>query len=97
MLDLDFTADVWTWRGPAPYYFVRVPTELGEVVHVVSGAVTYGWGMVPVTATIGRTTWKTAMWPKDGGYVLPLKAAIRRAEGIVEGGEITVRLAIIQP
>jgi hypothetical protein len=94
MLDLDFTADVWTWRGQAPYYFVRVPAELGEVVKLVSGAVTYGWGMIPVTATIGGTTWKTAMWPKDGGYVLPLKDVIRRAERIAEGDEIAVRLSI---
>jgi hypothetical protein len=93
-LDLDFTAEIWEWRGPSPYYFVTVPRELCEIVHAVSGIVTYGWGMIPVRATIGTTTFRTAMWPKDGGYVLPLKDVVRRAERLDLGDEITVRIGI---
>ena len=93
-LDLEFTADIWEWRGPSPFHFVTVPAELCDIVHAVSGIVTYGWGMIPVSATIGTTTFTTAMWPKDGGYVLPLKDVVRRAERLGEGDEITVRIGI---
>ena len=62
--------------------------ELAEASAVVS----YGWGMIPVTARIGRTEWTTSLWPKDGRYVLPLKDVVRNAEGLEEGDTVTVRL-----
>ena len=55
---------------------------------------TYGWGMVPVEVEIGATTWTTSLWPKDGGYVVPLKDLVRKAEGIEVADTITVRLAV---
>ena len=57
-------------------------------------AVTYGWGMVPVTVGLGDTAWTTSLWPKDGGYVVPLKAAVRRAEGVELGDVVTLRLTV---
>jgi len=54
--------------------------------------VTYGWGMIPVRVQIGRTRWRTSLFPKDGGYVVPLKAKVRRAERIDDGDVVTVRL-----
>jgi hypothetical protein len=96
LLELTFTDDVWTWRGPAPYHFVTVPDELSSVIRALSGIVTYGWGMIPVQASIGDTAWTTALWPKDGRYVVPLKDAVRRAEALAPGDTVTVRLAIRQ-
>lgn len=58
-------------------------------------AVTYGWGMVPVRATLGATTWTTSLWPRSGSYVLPLKDAVRRAEGVDEGDPVVVRVAVV--
>jgi hypothetical protein len=46
--------------------------------------------MIPVRVRIGETEWETSLWPKDGGYVLPLKDAIRRAESLKEGDSVTV-------
>ena len=54
----------------------------------------YGWGMIPVTAQIGRTGWKTSIFPKDGRYVVPVKAPVRKAEGLDVGDTVTVRLGI---
>ena len=79
---------------PAPYYFVRVPDDEGELIAETATFVTYGWGMIPVTAYIGDTEWTTSLWPKDGSYVLPLKVWVRRDEEIDEGQEIAVRLSI---
>ena len=58
----------------------------------MSTAVTYGWGMIPVRVRIGDTEWTTSLWPKGGRYVVPLKDAVRNAEGLDEGDTVTVRL-----
>jgi hypothetical protein len=91
---LDFIGDVWSWRGPAPYHFVTVPDPQAAEIEAVSGMVSYGWGMVPVAVRLGDTEWRTALFPKDGGYVLPLKDAVRRAEDVEIGDTVQVRLSI---
>ena len=93
-MDLDVTGEIWHWRGPAPYYFVTVPAETSARIEEVASAVTYGWGMVPVLARVGNTEWQTSLWPKDGGYVVPLKDAVRRAEDLEEGELVTVELTV---
>lgn len=92
--ELEFTGDIWHWRGPAPFHFVTVPDEESAALHAVAPAVTYGWGMVPVRARIGTTEWATALVPKDGRYLVPLKVAVRRAEQLEEGDVVTVQLSI---
>lgn len=96
-MDLRFTGDIWHWRGPSPYYFVTVPGEQSAHLHAVSVGVTYGWGMIPVRARIGDTEWETSLFPKDGLYVVPLKDAVRRAEGLDEGVAVTVGLTVAGP
>jgi len=94
-MDLEFEGEIWFWQGPAPWYFVTVPeAECGELKEA-SRLVTYGWGMIPVTARIGRTEWKTSLFPKDGRYVVPVKAVVREAEGLREDDVVTVRLAVV--
>lgn len=93
-MDLDVTGVVWEWRGPAPFHFVTVPAEQAEVIADVAADVTYGWGMIPVAGRVGATRFTTSLWPKDGAYVIPLKDAVRRAEGIDLGDVVTVALHI---
>lgn len=93
-MEFEFTGKVWYWRGPSPYHFVTVPGAQSEDIKSIAEHVTYGWGMIPVTARIGRTVWTTAMYPKDGSYILPLKDMVRRAEGLAEGDEVTVWLEV---
>lgn len=93
-MDVTFSAELWFWKGPAPWYFVTVPDEECAAVEVMAAEVSYGWGMIPVTARIGGTEWTTSLWPKDGAYVVPLKAAVRKAEGIDDGELVTVRLSV---
>jgi hypothetical protein len=94
LLALEFVNDVWYWRGPAPFHFVSVPDELCVPIRAVAPVVTYGWGMVPVIARIGDTEWVTSLTPKDGGYALPLKDAVREAERVAIGDVVTIRLTI---
>lgn len=91
---INFSAVIWYWRGPAPFYFVTVSPEPSEALNAISTEVSYGWGMIPVTAKIGETEWTTSLFPKDGAYIVPLKDAVRWAEGIDEGDEISIRLAV---
>jgi hypothetical protein len=93
-VDLEFPGELWYWKGPAPWYFVTVPEEECLVLADASTVVSYGWGVIPVTARIGRTRWKTSLFPKDGRYLVPVKAAVRSAEGLNEGDVVAVRLGV---
>ena len=93
-VDLEFSGVVWFWRGPSPYHFVTVPEDESAELQETAALVTYGWGMIPVEAGIGSTGWTTSLWPKDGGYVVPLKDKVRKAEGIEIGDVVTVRLVV---
>lgn len=89
-----FTGEVWFWRGSSPYYFVTVPEKQCAALKAMSGSVTYGWGMIPVVAKLGRTEWKTSLFPKDGRYIVPLKDKVRTAEKIQQGDRVTLRLEV---
>lgn len=91
-MDLSFAAEVWEWRGPAPFHWLSLPP--GESAAVREAHASYGWGAVPVTARIGATEWETSLLPRDGGYVLPLKVAVRRAERIDLGDTVEVRMRV---
>jgi hypothetical protein len=93
-MDLEFRGDVWFWRGPSPFHFVTVPEDECVELEAASKLVTYGWGMIPVTAQIGGTEWTTSLFPKDGRYLVPVKDAVRRAETLDVGDTVTVRLAV---
>ncbi|WP_426566257.1 DUF1905 domain-containing protein [Angustibacter sp. McL0619] len=93
-MDLEFSGEIWHWRGPAPYHFVSVPDEECAELEAASALVSYGWGMIPVAVRIGATDWTTSLWPKDGRYVVPLKDRVRTAEGLALGDVVSVRLTI---
>ena len=93
-LDLAFRGEVVFWKGPSPFHFISVPeAECGEIA-AVAGIVTCGWGAIPVTVRVGDTTWTTSLFPRKGGYLVPVRDAVRRAEGIELGDLVNLRLAI---
>ncbi len=93
-MGIEFNGPIWFWRGPAPWYFVTVPTEQSETLKAISTLVTYGWGMIPVSVRIGQTDYQTALWPKDDQYILPIKVSVRKAEKLDVGDEVRVRLEV---
>lgn len=93
-VQMTFSGPVWFWKGPSPWYFVTVPDDQAAVIASVAGAVSYGWGMIPVRVRIGGTQWATAMFPKDGSYVLPIRASVRASEGLMTGTAVDVHLVI---
>jgi hypothetical protein len=93
-MNLEFSGELWFWKGPAPWHFITVPDEECGALEAASAFVTYGWGMIPVTVQIRETGWKTSLFPKDGGYIVPVKAQVRKAEGLEVGDKVTVCLAV---
>ena len=93
-MQLEFSGEVWFWWGPSPYHFVTVPPDESAELQEAAAFVTYGWGMVPVEARVGSTHWTTSLWPKNGGYVLPLKDKVRHAREIDVGDVVEVRLTV---
>jgi hypothetical protein len=91
---VEFSGDIWFWRGPAPWYFITVPDEQCGAIEAIAAAVSYGWGMIPATARIGNTEWTTALFPKNGNYIVPVRASVRVAERLSEGDEVAVLLDI---
>jgi len=97
---LEFSGELWFWNGPAVVerpgaVALRHRSRRGvRRAAATSPAVTYGWGMVPVTVQTDRTRWTTSLFPKDARYLVPVKAHVRDAEGLEVGALVTVRLEV---
>jgi Domain of unknown function (DUF1905) len=89
-----FDGRIVHWRGPSPFHFVPIPPAEAQVISEIAPMVTYGWGAIPVQAQIGETAFTTSLFPKDGGYLVPIKDAVRRAELLSVGDTVTIELAI---
>lgn len=81
------------WRGPAPFVFLEVPAATSDDIKEAARGQEY-WGQVAVEVRIGDTDFRTALFPKDGRYLVPLKVAVRRAEGIEVGQRLTATLEL---
>jgi hypothetical protein len=99
------TNKLWIWtteKAPASWHFLTLDGAVGEaiaataVMRRLEGGAKRGWGSIKVTATIGDTSWSTSIFPaKDlGGYLLPVKADVRKAEGLVAGDDVTVMVTL---
>lgn len=93
-MQLEFSGKIWFWRGPAPWYFVSMPEKECGDLKAIAKSVTYGWGVIPVTVQIGKTGYKTSLFPKEGRYLVPVKASVRKAENLAEGDTVTMRLKV---
>ena len=93
-MEFTFDAEVIYWRGPAPFFYAPVPAEQAAEIRDASKLVSYGWGVIPVTATVGGVTFTTSLFPKDGTYLLPLKVAVRKPSGITAGDMIHVEMTL---
>ncbi|MBP2457132.1 DUF1905 domain-containing protein [Clavibacter michiganensis] len=93
-LPLDFTAPLWVWEARREFMtLVTVPVELGGMLRELGEAGRRGFGSVPVRVRVGTTTWRTSVFPQgDGTWVLPIKRAVRDAQGLEVGEPVHVDL-----
>jgi hypothetical protein len=94
-VDTTFSAELFEWRGPAPFYWLLLPAEACDYVRAEAAAATYGWGAIPVSsARIGGTEWETSLLPRNGEYVLPVKKDVRTQERFADGDTVTVTMSV---
>lgn len=94
-----FRATVWRWHGESAWHFATLPADVSDEIEARMEHVRRGFGSVRVRVVIGATTWETSVFPDAASeaYVLPVKAAVRRAERIVTGDEVDLGLEVIEP
>jgi hypothetical protein len=89
-------ANVWIYPGAASWHFVTLPEKEARDIKNTFKGNSRAWGSIPVTVTLGTTTWKTSIFPdgKTDSYLLPLKAQVRKKEGVPKDGKISFRIVI---
>jgi hypothetical protein len=95
---ITFTSLLWIWKGEAAgrWYFLTVPEEQAGEIRAHGFETPRGFGSVKVEATIGDVCWRTSVFPlNSGGYVLPVKAEVRKGTGIGVGDEVTATLNLL--
>jgi len=97
----EFSAELWRWRARdetsgAAWYFVSLPFDVAD--RIDEAGPRPGFGSVRVEVSVGSSTWRTSVFPSatERTFVLPVKKAVRLAEGLVEGGPCTVRLRTVE-
>jgi len=91
-MEMRVRASLIHWRGPSPFHFVPIPKKESAQIKSLSRQLTYGWGVIPVKGRIGATTFSTSLFPKSDSYLIPIKVAVRTAEGLEIGDSVTVDL-----
>lgn len=95
-----FDAELWVWdaRREETWTFVSLPVDVSEEIREITDGPRRGFGAVRVQVTIGVSKWRTSIFPdaKRGAYVLPVKKAVRRAEGLEEGDVAKVTVELIE-
>jgi hypothetical protein len=95
----EFDGPLWRWqaRQADVWTFVSLPQDVSDEVLDLAGPFVRGFGSLRVEATVGATVWRTSIFPDAARrtYVLPVKKAVRDAEGLVVGGSVNVRLRLL--
>ncbi len=95
--EFSFSATIVYWRGPSPFFFAPIPLEHAVQIRRAARRVSYGWGVIPVQATIGDVVFSTSLFPKDETYLLPVKAAVRRKANLTAGDSVSVLMTLAPP
>ena len=98
MQDFTFTTPIWEHDGNASWHFVTLPEEDSDhILEVTGGAARRGFGSVRVEVSMGSSTWQTSLFPAKGRgcYILPMKKAVRTANGVGDGDEVTVTVRLV--
>jgi len=89
-----FSGEIIEWRGPAPFYFVAIPEDIADAIGALAPTLTYGWGAIPATIRVGAIKATTSLFPKNGGYLVPLKAQVRAASNLRVGEIVAITVEL---
>ena len=90
--DFLIRGELFEWRGPAPFHFVRIGAKVSAEIKSQAQMLSYGWGVIPVHGRVGKTEFETALFPKDGLYLIPIKDSVRKTEEIEIGDSVSIHL-----
>ncbi len=92
-----FRSEIWEYPGPAVWYFISLPEAVTDDIDDWFGHRAAGFGSIRVEVTIGSSVWRTSVFPdsKRGTYILPVKKAVRKANGLVDGSTTEVTLEVV--
>ncbi len=93
-MTIEFEGKIFYWRGPAPFLFVAIPEEPSRDLKAISAVVTYGWGVIPVHVRIGKTEWKTSLFPKNDRYLVPIRMSVQKAENLKVDDTVIIHLEV---
>lgn len=93
--EFDAQLRLWDARKSDSWTFADLPTAVADEIADLAEGVARGFGSVRVEVTIGSSTWRTSIFPGATTYVLPVKAAVRRAQGVEAGDVARVRLGLV--
>ena len=98
LMNFQFEARIWNYSSVGSWFFVSLPKSVSQEIRTAFHWREEGWGRLKVKASIGKTTWDTAIWydTKFETYLLPLKAEIRRKEYLNDGNSVSVILFLSQ-
>jgi hypothetical protein len=96
MSEYRLKGNVWRYQGEAGWYFIHLPAKVSREIREEFAAARRRWGSIPVRVSLGASNWKTSIFPdtKSGCYLLPLKAAVRKKELIVDGMSVAYTITI---
>ena len=89
-MDFEVSGQVIEWRGPAPFYFLPMSQEQSDELQLYKREFSYGWGVILAHVKLGKEVARTGLIPRDGRYLVPLKDAIRKPNGVSLGDHISV-------
>lgn len=95
---LAVSSTVVLYPGMSGWHFLSIPKKESTEIKTAYGEHARGWGSIPVEITLGKTTWNTSIFPdkKSGQYLLPLKAAVRKKEGIDAGERVEFECKVVR-
>lgn len=88
--EFSISGPVIEWRGPAPFYFVKIPIDQSNLIKSEANLLSYGWGVIPIHGQVGRTNFTTSLIPKDGSYLIPIKDVVRKSEQLEIDDEVEI-------
>lgn len=93
----DFSSVVWEYGGKDTWFFVTLPEEVSKEIKELFISQSKSFGSIKIRAYIGKTVWETSIFPNNqsGVYDLPIKKSVRKAESIIEGTKVAVKVEIL--
>lgn len=88
--EFSIVGEIFEWRGPSPFHFIQISSEISETIRSDAKLLSYGWGVIPIRGKVGNTEFTTSLIPKDGNYLVPIKDVIRKNEDLVIGDKIEI-------